>query len=62
MRGYPLEALGAGDGEQDVLQLVAPASDRPLRGLRVGIGGASVRLPLVPGCGGREKAEDAYVR
>ena len=55
MLGYPLEALGAGDGEQDVLQLVAPASNHRLRGLRVGIAGASVRLPLVPDCGGREQ-------
>lgn len=55
MRGYPLEALGAGDGEQLVLQLVAPASDRPLRGLRVGIAGTTVRLPLVRDCGGREQ-------
>ena len=55
MRGYPVDALGAGDGEQFGLQLVAPASDRPLRGLRVRILGASVWLPLVPDCGGREQ-------
>lgn len=53
VRSFPLEAVPAGEGQQLALQLLAPASNRPLRALHLEIAGASGRLPLVPDCGRR---------